>query len=621
MANVAVLDIEMRAKSTNFDRNVTQAGRKVEQFGKRAKVAQANTNKMSDGLKRASNAVAILDGPFGGVSGRLSGISAGFASVGAAGTLAGLAVTASAVMIGKGVAILAETERQLLRTEALLKSTGNASGQTVDQLDQNARAVARSTLASTQGIRDAQAILLTFKSVSGDTFTRAISLAQDMAAVTGGEAKSSILQLGKALEEPTKGLSALTRSGVSFNAQEKEKIKTLAESGRLLEAQGLLLDKVAGQFGGAAQREAESFAGSVDTLGQDFDELAESLAKVTKAGKGTQSVIDLLAKGFRNFKNDIDPEPVIEYNRLLAEQAELRREMQEMGSLDDLPSLNPIGYSKNDWYNTQRRSGEISSRLKELRAEQDVREKAMKKAQADAEKFREAQERQVIEAKKLAELEERRLKAQKESLQLAKSRGTKSDSLYSKLFAEDESKPKNYTRNFGFEFEAKSAKKFIDSGSTLAAGQFIDRAQASYVAAKNYGWASNYDLQGMKDVVLLLREQAGLDYKDPDKDSRTSGAADSKDGGKSLLEVTRENGDKLTLVSESSAEMAKKVEEYLEMQRQAIQGATKQNGPTKKFVLELAVPGKNKNLSITAETKDEFESSIANLLEGAASGL
>jgi hypothetical protein len=67
--------------------------------------------------------------------------------------------------------------------------------------------------------------------------------------------------------------------------------------------------------------------------------------------------------------------------------------------------------------------------------------------------------------------------------------------------------------------------------------------------------------------------------------------------------------------------MAKKVEEYLEMQRQAIQGATKQNGPTKKFVLELAVPGKNKNLSITAETKDEFESSIANLLEGAASGL
>jgi len=607
MTNVAVLDIEMRAKTSTFDRNVTQAGNKVQQFGKRAKMARAETSKMEAGFRRASNAVAVLDGPFGGVSSRLSGIAAGFATVGVAGTAAGLAIAGSAVVIGKGVGVLAETERQLLRTEALLKSTGNASGQTVDQLDQNARAVARSTLASTEGIRDAQAILLTFKSVSGDTFTRAISLAQDMAAVTGGEAKSSILQLGKALEEPTKGLSALTRSGVSFNAQEKEKIKTLAESGRLLEAQGLLLDKVAGQFGGAAQREAESFAGSVDTLGQDFDELAESLAKVTKAGDATKGVMDLLAQGFRNFKNDIDPEPVIEYNRLLAERNELESK------------LSKSRVRGRSGYEVQ--LSEVKTRLKELRADEDAREERLKKAQADAEKFREAQQQQVIEAKKLAELEERRLKAQKESLQLAKSRGAKGTSLYSKLFAEDESKPKNYNRNFNFESEAKSAKRLLDGGNAQAAGQFIDRAQASYVASKNYGWASNYDLQGMKDVVLLLREQAGLDYKDPDKDSRRSGAADSKEGGKSLLEVTRENGDKLTLVSESSAEMTKKVEEYLEVQRQAIQGASKQNGPTKKFVLELAVPGKNKNLSITAETKDEFESSIASLLEGAASGL
>jgi phage-related minor tail protein len=531
-----------------------------------------------------------------------------------------LAITASAVLIGKGVGVLAETERQMLRSEALLKSTGNASGQTGVQLDHYARAVARATLASTEGIRDAQAVLLTFKSVSGDTFTRAISLAQDMASVTGGDAKSSILQLGKALEEPAKGLSALTRSGVSFTAQETKKIKALTESGRLLAAQGLLLDKVAGQFGGAAQREAESFAGSVDTLGQDFDELAESLAKVTKAGDATKGVMDLLAQGFRNFKNDIDPEPVIEYNRLLAEQAEIRQQIQEMGSLDDLPSLNPIGYSKNDWYNVQRRGGEVSERLKELRAEQDAREKAMKKAQKKKDEFIETQKKERENSKKLAELEERRLKSQKESLQLAKSRGAKGTSLYSKLFAEDEKEPKNFTRNFNFESEAKSAKKFIDSGSTLAAEQFIDRAQASYVASKNYGWASNYDLQGMKDVVQLLREQAGLDYKDPDKDPRRSGISDDKDR-RSFLEVIRENGDKLTLVSESSAGMAKRVEEYLEMQRQAIQGASKQSGPTKKFVLELAVPGKNKNLSITAETKDEFESSIASLFEGAASGL
>jgi hypothetical protein len=314
---------------------------------------------------------------------------------------------------------------------------------------------------------------------------------------------------------------------------------------------------------------------------------------------------------------------------LLGELGKAQDHLGEFGDFKSLPDLPIPGVlDKGDWrdaqYEVTRLNKEIAKIDKLMQGQIGANDKIIsqeKEAYDKMIKHREEMERQAKEAKKLAELEERRLKAQKESLQLAKSRGAKGTSLYSKLFAEDEKEPKNYTRNFNFESEAKSAKKFIDSGSTLAAEQFIDRAQASYVASKNYGWASNYDLQGMKDVVLLLREQAGLDYKDPDKDSRTSGPADSKEGGKSLLEVTRENGDKLTLVSESSAEMTKKVEEYLEVQRQAIQGASKQSGPTKKFVLELAVPGKNKNLSITAETKDEFESSIANLLEGAASGL
>jgi hypothetical protein len=633
MTNVAVLDIEMRAKTSTFDRNVTQAGNKVQQFGKRAKMARAETSKMEAGFRRASNAVAILDGPFGGVSSRLSGVAAGFATVGVAGTAAGLAIAAAGAVIGKGVGVLAETERQLLRTEALLKSTGNASGQTVRVLDQQARAVALATLASTEGIRDAQAVLLTFKSVGGETFNRTIRLAQDMAAVINTDAKSAVMQLGKALEDPTKGLTALTKAGVSFTEAEKNKIKALAESGGLLKAQTILLDKIAGQFGGAAQKEAEGYAGAVDTLGHRFSDLAESLARVTGASSFTQRAMNGWSEIFKRLNEATMPDKVEDlFGRrieLLGELGKAQDHLGEFGDFKSLPDLPIPGVlDKGDWrdaqYEVTRLNKEIAKIDKLMQGQIGANDKIIsqeKEAYDKMIKHREEMERQAKEAKKLAELEERRLKAQKESLQLAKSRGAKGTSLYSKLFAEDEKEPKNYTRNFNFESEAKSAKKFIDSGSTLAAEQFIDRAQASYVASKNYGWASNYDLQGMKDVVLLLREQAGLDYKDPDKDSRTSGPADSKEGGKSLLEVTRENGDKLTLVSESSAEMTKKVEEYLEVQRQAIQGASKQSGPTKKFVLELAVPGKNKNLSITAETKDEFESSIANLLEGAASGL
>lgn len=602
---IGYLDTVMRVKTGEHNSKIDKAAEKTRRYAREADKAKDKSKGMAGGIDRAANAAAVLHGPLGGVAGRLSSISSGFKSVGVAATVAGVALAGAGTVFSKGLSEFADSERQLLRAEALLKSTGYASGLTVQQLDDQARSIAYATLANTQDIRDAQAVLKTFKAVSLQTFTEAIELSQDMASVMGSDAKSAVLQLGKALEDPSRGLTALTRSGVSFTEVEKEKIKTLQESGRVLEAQGVLLEKVAGQFGGAAVREAQSLSGSVDTLGQSFSEFAEALVKATNAGEKSRGILDLLSDGFKGFKEDLDPTPVREYNELLVEREEL---LQRIGSHSGRRASASL----------ERRLVGVTKRLGELREAEDKRIEQMKVAQRKSEQQRKAMAAQVDEAKRLKELEEDRVKLQKESIRLAQSRTSKADSLYQKLFKNEKGEPKEYKRNFAFEADAKSAKSALDDGLGGAAKHFIDQAEAGYRAAKNYGSGLNYDLQGMKDVVIALREAAGLDFQDPDRKRRSGG---SESSGKSIVELTRENGDQLKLVADTNKEMSEKVAQYLDSQTSILKQVNSQNQPSKKFVLELSVPGKNKNFSVTAESKEDFESGMASLLEGAAAGI
>jgi phage-related protein len=113
-------------------------------------------------------------------------------------------------------------------------------------------------------IKATQAKLLTFKELAltadsvGGSFDRATLAAVDLAAAGFGSAESNAVQLGKALNDPIKGITALTRSGITFTAAEKEKIKALTESGQVLEAQNLILSAIETQVGGTAEATASA---------------------------------------------------------------------------------------------------------------------------------------------------------------------------------------------------------------------------------------------------------------------------------------------------------------------------------------------------------------------------
>jgi hypothetical protein len=132
-------------------------------------------------------------------------------------------------------------------------------------------------------IRSTQAKLLTFENLAktadvvGGAMDRATMAAIDLAAAGFGEAEQNAVQLGKALQDPIKGITALARSGVTFTEQEKEKIATLVESGKVLEAQDLILSAIEKQVGGTAAATATGSAKMTVAFNMMSDEIGKVL--------------------------------------------------------------------------------------------------------------------------------------------------------------------------------------------------------------------------------------------------------------------------------------------------------------------------------------------------------
>jgi len=83
--------------------------------------------------------------------------------------------------------------------------------------------------------------------------------------------------LGRILENPTKNLNALTRAGITFTDAEKRKITQLQESGKLLEAQDLVLKSIEGRVLGLAEASATPFEKLTAQFNQIGDAIGEAM--------------------------------------------------------------------------------------------------------------------------------------------------------------------------------------------------------------------------------------------------------------------------------------------------------------------------------------------------------
>jgi phage-related protein len=204
--------------------------------------------------------------------------------IGKAAPFAAIGLGLVAFQAKQGVAGVMEDEKALSNLESTLKATGNAANITTKDFFAYANQLQANTGVSASTITQGAAMLGTFKAVrnevgkGNDIFNRATAAGLDLAAKGFGTPESNAKQLGKALQDPIRGMGALRKSGVDFTEAQKDQIKALVESGDVLGAQKIILGEVEAQVKGTADAYGQTTAGKIDRSKRAFEELQKSLA-------------------------------------------------------------------------------------------------------------------------------------------------------------------------------------------------------------------------------------------------------------------------------------------------------------------------------------------------------
>ena len=143
-------------------------------------------------------------------------------------TLAAGAAAASAALVAV-VRASGEQEKAIAQVEARLKSTGGVAGRTSEQLQELASALQKSTTFGDEVVLNLQSLLLAFTNIRGEVFDRTIPAILDLSTAVGQDLTSTVRQVGRALDDPIKGLSALSRTGITFTKEQEKVIKAVKD--------------------------------------------------------------------------------------------------------------------------------------------------------------------------------------------------------------------------------------------------------------------------------------------------------------------------------------------------------------------------------------------------------
>lgn len=222
-----------------------------------------------------------LDGLDKGIDEAEAKTKSGFAKIGdimkgalSVGIAAGATVIAAGIAgIASGIGDAREAAQIMAQTQAVITSTGGAAGYTADEIADMAGALSAASGKSLFGdsdIQQGQNLLLTFTNIK-ETLPDATQTMVDLAQAMGTDVKGGAIQLGKALNDPINGVSALSRVGVTFTEEQKDQIRTMQEAGDMAGAQQIILAELNKEFGGSAAAAAAADGG----MAQFNDQIGE----------------------------------------------------------------------------------------------------------------------------------------------------------------------------------------------------------------------------------------------------------------------------------------------------------------------------------------------------------
>jgi phage-related minor tail protein len=232
---------------------------------------------------------------------KLSSGVVGLAKIGAAAAAATAAVGVAWVV--NSAKQLMEIEKLNAQTNAAIESTGSAAGRSLEQINKLNASLEKLTGVEAEVIQEAQNMLLTFTQIKGDQFDAATEAALNLSVALGKDMQSSAMLVGKALNDPIGGISALSRAGIQFTEDQKATIASLVELGDTAGAQTIILEELEKQFGGSAEAFGETTAGMMAKFQNELGELGESIAA------GLMPAVDAMLPQLISFVDEMQANP------------------------------------------------------------------------------------------------------------------------------------------------------------------------------------------------------------------------------------------------------------------------------------------------------------------------
>ena len=219
--------------------------------------AAVGAERSADGAGRA----------FGSMSAAMVAAAVAAAALGAA--------LAAGKLLGQFIDATVTAEASQAQLGAAILSTGGAAGRSIEQLNAHAASLQRITNFGDEATNAMQGVLLTFTQVRGDQFDAATVAVMDLATAMGTDLSTAALQVGRALNDPVLGMTALSRSGIQFTEAQKEMVRQLVASNDVIGAQTVILAELETQFGGSAEAARNTLGGALASLRNAFGDLFE----------------------------------------------------------------------------------------------------------------------------------------------------------------------------------------------------------------------------------------------------------------------------------------------------------------------------------------------------------
>lgn len=323
---------QARSELDRFGRGGQQSLNRIRDSSRPASQGLLAVNAASREVRSGLEGVARQAGPVGSV---LSALGPGGLAA-AAGIAAMTAALTSLVSAGEAA------DQRIQRLDAVLVATGRQSGVTSRQISAMATAIGQETLAASSDIEEAAARLAAFQITGAEAFERTLRLAQDMSAVFGGDLRSNVQILGRALDDPERGLQQLERRFGSLSVELRNNVRELLAVGDRAGATGLVLTELEERVGGAGAAEAGGVRGASNRVREAWGRFNENLAETINMSPALQGALDGIATALDGLADSVERADVgtevVRQTRQISELHERLREEFGM-TLDEARAL------------------------------------------------------------------------------------------------------------------------------------------------------------------------------------------------------------------------------------------------------------------------------------------